>query len=255
MKKTYNSRKGFTLAEMVCVIAIIVVLSSFFVTSVSDYIGGSKMAADKVKAHDDTNVNVEEDVQGYLRGYTRDTAAPATTTGNGNGNPIPGEAAPGAGGGGTPTSATAPASTTTNPPPQTTTSQEQTTTETTLPPTTTTTAQHTSGGGAGNNGGSSNGAVSAPGGTVTSGKGVVSITPSNNGQTYQVKIQKSEWETLNITITVVNGQFVMTIGSGTGGGKWILDQGVFQSLWNTDTYTLNADQIAYLKNTFGLVIG
>ncbi|MBO4495100.1 MAG: type II secretion system protein [Clostridiales bacterium] len=251
MKKTYISRKGFTLAEMVCVIAIIVVLSSFFVTSVKDYIGGSKMAADKVKAHDDTNVNVEEDVQGYLRGYTRDTAAPTATTGNGNGSPIPGEAAPGAGGGGAATSATAPASTTPNPPPQTTTSQEQTT-ETALPPAT---SQHTSGGGAGNNGGSSNGTVSAPGGTVTSGKGVVSITPSQNGTTYQVKIQKSEWETLNITITVVNGQFVMTIGDGTGGGKWILDQGVFKDLYKTNSYTLNAEQIAYLKNTFGLAIG
>lgn len=252
MKKTYISRKGFTLAEIVCVIAIILVLSSFFVTSVSDYIGGSKMAADKVKVHDDTNVNVEEDVQGYLRGYTRDTAAPRTTTGNGNTNPIPGDAAPGAGGGGSPTSATAPASTTPNPPPQTTTSQEQTTTETTLPPTA---SQHTSGGGAGNNGGSSNGTVSAPGGTVTSGQGVVSITPSQNGQTFQVKIQKSEWETLNITITVVNGQFVMTIGDGTGGGKWILDQNVFKELYRLNSYTLNAEQIAYLRNTFGLAIG
>ena len=257
MKKTLAYRKGFTLAEIVCVVAIILILSSFFVTNVKDYLNSADRAAAKAQQHDEGNVRVEEDVQGYLRGYTRDTAANRTPTGNTN--QIPGPAAPGAGGGGAPSAASEPASTQTNPPPQTTTAQATTTqaptTETTLPPTTTTT-QNTSGGGAGNNGGgSSTGAVSAANGCITSGQGVRSITPSNNGNTYSITIQQNEWNTLNITVTKGANGFILTIGSGTGSARWMLDQSVFGSLWNTDTYVLNAAQIAYLQNTFGLVIG
>ncbi|MBR2751663.1 MAG: prepilin-type N-terminal cleavage/methylation domain-containing protein [Clostridiales bacterium] len=249
MKKTLAYRRGFTLAEIVCVIAIILVLSSVFVTSVSDYLRSADVAADKVEQHDDMNVRVEDDVQGYLKGYTRDTAPDRTPTGNTN--LIPGPAAPGAGGGGAPSVASEPAATTTNPPPQTTTTQE-TTTETTLPPTTTT--QNTSGGGAGNNGGST-GAVRPANGLTTTGQGVVSITPSNGGNTYSVKIQINQYNTLDISIAKRGNGFVLTIGNGTGSGRWMLDQNIFPSLWNTDTYALTAAQISYLQNTFGLAIG
>jgi len=250
MKNTFNTRKGFTLVEIVCVIAIIVLFTTVFASSAKDYFGSARLAADDAAAHDQANVNVEDDVKAYLKGYTRNTAPRTSPTGNSN--QVPGPASPDAGGGGTPGVSAEPIAS--NPPPQTTTTQEQTTTtETTLPPTA---SQDTSGGGAGgqgNNGGS--GAVSAPNGTVTSGQGVVSIVPSANGNSYSVKIQKSEWETLNLTITVENGKFVLHIGDGTGGGKWILDQNIFKDLYKTDTYTLTQAQIDYLANTFGLVLG
>ena len=51
MKKIQKTKKGFTLIEMVLVIAIIVILAAVLVMSIGSYINRAKNAASSVAAH------------------------------------------------------------------------------------------------------------------------------------------------------------------------------------------------------------
>ena len=51
MKKIQKSKKGFTLIEMVLVIAIIVILAAVLVMGIGTYINRAKNAASSVKEH------------------------------------------------------------------------------------------------------------------------------------------------------------------------------------------------------------
>ena len=51
MKKIQKNKKGFTLIEMVLVIAIILILASVLVISISTYIQSAKTAASSVGSH------------------------------------------------------------------------------------------------------------------------------------------------------------------------------------------------------------
>ena len=97
MKKMNNTRKGFTLVEMVCVIAMIVLFSSVLFTNVVEYNATANRAADKVQEHELNNARAEDDVKSYLVGYTRQPAASATSATIDETRP--GTAAPDAGGG------------------------------------------------------------------------------------------------------------------------------------------------------------
>lgn len=57
MKKISKSKKGFTLVEMVLVIAIICILAAVLFFSVSDYISKAKSATASIEAH---NAEIEE---------------------------------------------------------------------------------------------------------------------------------------------------------------------------------------------------
>jgi type IV pilus assembly protein PilA len=51
MKKIQKSKRGFTLIEMVIVIAIIVILASVLFFAVSEYLNRAKSAKDKISTH------------------------------------------------------------------------------------------------------------------------------------------------------------------------------------------------------------
>jgi len=51
MKKIQKTKKGFTLIEMVLVIAIIIILAAVMFISISGYINSANTAAAKVSAH------------------------------------------------------------------------------------------------------------------------------------------------------------------------------------------------------------
>ena len=51
MKKIVKSRKGFTLVEMVLVIAIIVILAAVLVLGIGTYLNKAKAAASSVTKH------------------------------------------------------------------------------------------------------------------------------------------------------------------------------------------------------------
>ena len=53
MKKIQKNKKGFTLVEMVLVIAIIVILASVLFFSVSSYLNKAKAAKSKIQTHND----------------------------------------------------------------------------------------------------------------------------------------------------------------------------------------------------------
>jgi type IV pilus assembly protein PilA len=51
MKKIQKSKRGFTLIEMVIVIAIIVILASVLFFAVSEYLNRAQSAKDKISTH------------------------------------------------------------------------------------------------------------------------------------------------------------------------------------------------------------
>jgi len=51
MKKIQKNKKGFTLVEMVLVIAIIVILAAVVFFSVADYLNKAKSATSKIEEH------------------------------------------------------------------------------------------------------------------------------------------------------------------------------------------------------------
>ncbi|MDE7293711.1 MAG: hypothetical protein K2N72_04720 [Oscillospiraceae bacterium] len=89
---------------------------------------------------------------------------------------------------------------------------------------------------------------------VTEGKGVYGMAPvGENG--VSVKVGNDPWNTLEMTITKnENGEYTYT-ASFTGGSKYILDSAIFPDLWANDSYNLNAAQIEYLNNNYGLTLG
>lgn len=64
MKVLYKNRRGFTLLEMVLVIAIILILAVVVWFSVSDYMNAAKKATEKVEAHNSVNARVMEEAFG-----------------------------------------------------------------------------------------------------------------------------------------------------------------------------------------------
>jgi type IV pilus assembly protein PilA len=62
MKKIQKTKKGFTLIEMVLVIAIIVILAAVLVMSIGSYINRAKNAASSVAAHNSSISAVVADI-------------------------------------------------------------------------------------------------------------------------------------------------------------------------------------------------
>lgn len=54
MKKIQKNKKGFTLIEMVLVIAIILILAAVLIISIGGYIDNAKKAAASVQIHNDS---------------------------------------------------------------------------------------------------------------------------------------------------------------------------------------------------------
>ena len=60
MKKIQKSKKGFTLVEMVLVIAIIVILAAVLLLGIGTYLNAANAAASSITAHNDsTNAVVD----------------------------------------------------------------------------------------------------------------------------------------------------------------------------------------------------
>ena len=62
MKKIQKTKKGFTLIEMVLVIAIIVILAAVLVMSIGTYINRAKNAASSVAAHNSSISAVTQEI-------------------------------------------------------------------------------------------------------------------------------------------------------------------------------------------------
>ncbi len=255
MKKTMTSKKGFTLMEMVCVIAIVIFLGTIFTTSVVDYIGNAEAASAKVMEHQEYAVNRSaDDVKSYLNGFTRGPAE--TTTQATIPVPVPGPA-PSSAGGGTPTESEAPAP---NPPPQTSTTQATTTTSapeettTVAPQEATTAAPDTPGEQTGTQ---TSGKIEATNGFVKGDqdKGVAKIVKSSDGKKVTVVIQNNKWNQLELTITMVNGKYVVSIANGSN--NWMLsDANIFQGLWNGQTsWEVTPEIQKFFRDNYGLQIG
>ena len=69
MKQISKSKRGFTLTEIVLVVAIIIILASSFAIGVAEYINTSEKASDQVDASVEAlseNISVkEEKLEGY----------------------------------------------------------------------------------------------------------------------------------------------------------------------------------------------
>lgn len=68
MKKIQKSKKGFTLIEMVIVIAIIVILASVLFFTVSDYLNRAKSASDEISTHNAEISGAIVEIDSYLAG-------------------------------------------------------------------------------------------------------------------------------------------------------------------------------------------
>ena len=69
MKQITKSKKGFTLTEIVLVVAIILILASSFAIGIGEYLSTSEAAADQVDASvaalSDTIADKEAKLEGY----------------------------------------------------------------------------------------------------------------------------------------------------------------------------------------------
>ncbi|MCQ2467456.1 MAG: type II secretion system GspH family protein [Clostridia bacterium] len=66
MKKISKSKKGFTLVEMVLVIAIIVILAAVMLMGIGTYIDKAKTAASKVDTHNAQTESVAGEIDAAL---------------------------------------------------------------------------------------------------------------------------------------------------------------------------------------------
>lgn len=66
MKKIVKSRKGFTLVEMVLVIAIIVILAAVLVLGIGSYLNKAKAAASSVTVHNSSISVVSSEIDAAL---------------------------------------------------------------------------------------------------------------------------------------------------------------------------------------------
>ena len=63
MKKIQKSKKGFTLVEMVLVIAIIVILAAVLIIGITKYLNGANAATKSISMHQSTVDQVVQDVK------------------------------------------------------------------------------------------------------------------------------------------------------------------------------------------------
>ena len=66
MKKIQKSKKGFTLVEMVLVIAIIVILATVLVLGVGTYLNRARSAASPIKEHNSSTQEVVDAIDAEL---------------------------------------------------------------------------------------------------------------------------------------------------------------------------------------------
>ncbi len=66
MKKITKSRKGFTLVEMVLVIAIIVILAAVLVLGIGTYLNKAKVAAFSLESHNASVEAVTSEIEKYI---------------------------------------------------------------------------------------------------------------------------------------------------------------------------------------------
>lgn len=66
MKKIQKNRKGFTLVEMVLVIAIIVILAAVVFFSVADYLNKAKSATSEIEEHNSAVEAVTSEIDNIL---------------------------------------------------------------------------------------------------------------------------------------------------------------------------------------------
>ena len=62
MKKLRRSKKGFTLIEMVLVIAIIVVLAAVLILNIAGYMDRARNAASSLAAHNSTIERITDEI-------------------------------------------------------------------------------------------------------------------------------------------------------------------------------------------------
>lgn len=67
MKRVVKNKKGFTLVEMVLVIAIIVILSAVMLMSIGNYLDKAKTAADDLKKHNDSVSYINSQIDSKLK--------------------------------------------------------------------------------------------------------------------------------------------------------------------------------------------
>ena len=72
MRKIGKTRKGFTLVEMVLVIAIIVILAGVLVVGIGSYINKARAAADSVTAHNSSIESINAVIDNQLNGIDPD---------------------------------------------------------------------------------------------------------------------------------------------------------------------------------------
>ena len=68
MKKIQKSKKGFTLVEMVLVIAIIVILAAVLIIGITKYLNGANAAKKSISEHQSAVEKVVEDVNDQVPG-------------------------------------------------------------------------------------------------------------------------------------------------------------------------------------------
>lgn len=68
MKKIQKSKKGFTLVEMVLVIAIIVILAAVLIIGITKYLNGANAAKKSISEHQSAVEKVVADVNGQVPG-------------------------------------------------------------------------------------------------------------------------------------------------------------------------------------------
>lgn len=247
MKKMYNyRRRGFTLVEIIVVVAIIVVLSGAAFVGVAVTVERAKNKGDAVSAHgqdfEDAAWNqVREIAVGAADFFQIYEYTPQTPT------PTPAEEDEEEE---TPTTSPTP-----TPKPDTTNTPTPKPTNTPTPtpkPTATPTPIPTSGNVV------TVGHVTA---SVVSGdqaKGVYSMTPNGNG-TINVSIQTNAWYQQSFTIAKKGNDYILTI---SGDNRYILQktavEGQSNNYWpelykdGTRTYTLNQEQKDYLRDFWGI---
>jgi len=66
MKKMYKTKRGFTLVEMVLVIAILVILAMVLVLNISNFLDRAKGAASSVSLHNWSISSIDAEIQAQL---------------------------------------------------------------------------------------------------------------------------------------------------------------------------------------------
>lgn len=66
MRRIVKSRKGFTLVEMVLVIAIIVILAAVMLLGVGKYVTYAKTAQSDLKSHMDATTSIALDIEAQV---------------------------------------------------------------------------------------------------------------------------------------------------------------------------------------------